>query len=322
MTAGGNREGRRPPVVVVTGPTSAGKTRTAIHLAREFDAEIVNADSMQVYRGMDIGTAKPTAEEQAQAPHHLLDVADPGFPYSAGRYVQDARAAAAAIHGRDQPVILAGGTGLYIRAFLEGLVETGGADPSLRARLEEEHRSALEAGDPDRLHARLAALDPDSARAIHPRDVTRIVRALELAERGGAPASEQRRAHGFRDCPYRVLHLALDPGRDALGARIDAHCRRMLEMGLLQEVRELLAQGYGFALRPMQAIGYRHMQPVVAGSATLEGALEVMQRDTRRYARRQRTWLRSVPDVLWFSPDAGSEIEERVARFLAEPGTR
>lgn len=320
MTAGGEREDARPPVVVVTGPTSAGKTHLAIALARRFDGEIVNADSMQVYRGMDIGTAKPTVDEQAQAPHHLLDVAAPDFPYNAGRYVHDARTAAALIHGRGRPVILTGGTGLYIRAFLEGLVPTGGADPELRAKLEREHESAVEAGEPDRLHARLAALDPDSARTIHPKDLKRIVRALELAERAGIPASAQRRAHGFRDCPYRVLHLAIDPGRETLGDRIDAHCRRMLDAGLLQEVRGLLSRGYGFALRPMQAIGYRHMQPVVGGRETLEGALEVMRRDTRRYARRQRTWLRSVPDVLWFQPESREDIADRVERFLETRG--
>lgn len=306
----------RPPVVVVTGPTSAGKTRLAIALACRFDGEILNADSMQVYRGMDIGTAKPTPAEQAQAPHHLIDLVQPDAGYSAGRYTRDARAAAERVHGRGRLVVLAGGTGLYIRAFLEGLVGSGGADPDLRAELEREHDRAVAAGDPRRLHQRLAALDPESARSIHPRDLKRIVRALELAERGGAPASAQRRAHGFQERPYRVLHLALDPGRETLGERINAHCQRMLDAGLLQEVRDLLKRGYGFHLRPMQAIGYRHMRPVVEGTETLAGALEAMRRDTRRYARRQRTWLRSVPEAIWVNPERQETIETEVEKFL------
>jgi len=317
MSAAETNEPARPPVVVVTGPTSAGKTRLAIALARQFDGEIVNADSMQIYRGMDIGTSKPTAEEQAQAPHHLVDLVDPDISYSAGRYARDARAAAACVHGRGRLVVLAGGTGLYIRAFLEGLVGTGGADPELRAELEREHDRAVAAGDPLLLHARLAARDPESARTIHPKDLKRIVRALELAERGGAPASAQRRAHGFQERPYRVLHLALDPGRETLGERIDAHCRRMLDAGLLQEVRGLLERGYGFGLRPMQSIGYRHMQAVVAGTETLAGALETMRRDTRRYARRQRTWLRGVPEANWVKPEPRAAIEAEVEKFLS-----
>ncbi len=317
MSTAAVRDAAQPPVVVVTGPTSAGKTRLAIALARRFDGEIVNADSMQVYRGMDIGTAKPTPEEQALATHHLLDVVAPDTPYSAGRYTRDARAAAARVHSRHRPVILAGGTGLYIRAFLEGLVGAGGANPELREKLEGEHAQAVAAGEPLRLHARLAARDPESGRSIHPKDLRRIVRALELAERGGAPASAQRREHGFRERPYRVLHLALDPGREALGERIDAHCRRRLDRGLLQEVRALVQRGYGFELRTMQAIGYRHMQPVVTGTQTLTGALEAMCRDTRRYARRQRTWLRSVSEAVWVKPEPRAAIEERVEKFLS-----
>jgi len=306
----------RPPVVVVTGPTSAGKTTLAIELALRFDGEIVNADSMQVYRYMDVGTAKPTLEQRARAPHHLLDVATPDETYSAGRYARAARAAAAAIHARGRLVLLVGGTGLYVRAFLEGLLGGAEADPELRAELEAEHARALAAGDATRLHQRLSALDSGAAAQIHPRDVRRCVRALELCLGSGEPASERRRAHGFADRPYRSLHLALDPGRARLDARIDAHCAQMIERGLLQEVRALRRRGYGPELRPMQAIGYRHLQPVVEGRTTLAVALAEMQRDTRRFARRQRTWLRKVPDAVWMDPADAAQVAKTVEAFL------
>lgn len=305
-----------PPVVVVTGPTATGKTALAIALARRFDGEIVNADSMQVYRYMDVGTAKASAEERAAVPHHLLDVVPPDVPYSAGRYAADAREAAARIHGAGRVVVLTGGTGLYIKAFLMGLVDSGAANTEFRADLEREHAEAVAAGDPLRLHRRLAAIDPESARSIHPHDAKRVERALELFESGGLTASQRREAHNFGDQRYRVLHLALDLEREKLNQRIDARCEQMLEAGLLREVRELVDRGYGFQLRPLQAIGYRHLQPVVEGVDTLTNALEAMRRDTRRYARRQRTWLRKVPDAISVAAEARDEIAERVETFL------
>jgi tRNA dimethylallyltransferase len=233
------------PVIVVTGPTATGKTPLAIDLALHFDGEIVNADSMQVFRYMDIGTAKPSPQERARVPHHLLDVVTPDVPYSAGRYAEAARAAASQIQSRGRIVILAGGTGLYIRAFLEGLIETGRADPELRDRLEREHEDAVLAGDSERLYRRLADSDPEAAARIHPNDIRRIVRALEIAARTGRPTSAVRGDHAFCDRPYRALHLALDVDREALTARIDARCAAMIESGLLQEVRDLQERGYG-----------------------------------------------------------------------------
>jgi tRNA dimethylallyltransferase len=313
-----SRTSSRPPVVVVTGPTGSGKSALAIELARHFDGEIVNADSMQVFRYMDIGTAKPSLEERAIVPHHLFDVANPDERYSAGRYAQEARAAAELIHARGRVVFLTGGTGLYIRAFLEGLVETGHVDRALRERLEAEQARAAEEGDPGRLHRRLAEFDPEAAEKIHPNDVRRTVRALEILEQSGQPASSVRAAHAFTDRPFRVLHLAIDPGREALAERIERRCEAMIEAGLLREVRDLRERGYGPQLTPMQAIGYRHIQPVVDGSDTLANAVEAMKVDTKRFARRQRTWLRAVPDVHWHDPRQAPAIFERVAKFLEE----
>ncbi len=305
-------QAEKPPVVVVTGPTASGKTPIAIEIAQQIGGEIVNADSMQVYRYMDVGTAKPSLEQRALVPHHLLDVVTPDIAYSAGRYAEEARKVAAGIHARGKTVVLTGGTGLYIRAFLEGLLEAGEADPELRAKLEDENRAAVEAGDPLRLHRRLAKIDPEAADRIHPNDLRRIIRALEIAESLGEPASSLRAEHGFGDRPYRTLHLALDPGREALIERINRRCGEMIDNGLLQEARALRERGYGPELRPLRAIGYRHMTPVVDGADTLANALEVMRRDTRRFARRQRTWLRKVPDLRWQRPDATRAIFDAV----------
>jgi tRNA dimethylallyltransferase len=315
------RESRRP-VVVIAGPTAAGKSAVAIELALRFGGEIVNADSMQVYRHLDIGTAKPSLAERARVPHHLLDVVTPDVAYSAGRYCRDARAAAAAIHARGRIVFLTGGTGLYVRAFLEGLIETGDAEPGVRAELEREAELAAAQGDPLRLHRRLGSVDPDAARAIHPHDLRRIVRALELQRRTGTPASRLRAAHDFSDRPFAVLYLVLDPGRAALDARIDARAQAMLDAGLLRECRALVAHGYRAELRPLQAIGYRHLMPVVEGRDTLASALEAMRRDTRRFARRQRTWFRSVREATWVHPDALAQIEALVRDFLGERSAR
>ncbi len=311
---------QKPPVVVVTGPTASGKTPLAIEIAQRFGGEIVNADSMQVYRYMDVGTAKPSLEQRAQVPHHLLDVVTPDVPYSAGRYAEEARKAAAEIHARNKIVVLTGGTGLYIRAFLEGLLETGEADPELRAELNEQNRAAVEAGDPLRLHRRLEKIDPEAADRIHPNDARRIIRALEIAGRIGEAVSSLRAEHASGDRPYRTLHLALDPGREALIERIDRRCSEMIENGLLREARALRERGYGPELRPLRAIGYRHMTPVVDGSDTLANALEEMRRDTRRFARRQRTWLRKVADVRWYEPDPPEPILDAVESFLGDTG--
>lgn len=304
----------RPPVVVLTGPTASGKTPLAIELAERFGGEIVSADSVQVYRYMDIGTAKPSLAERARVPHHLIDVVSPNEIYSAGRYAKEARQAASGVRARGRVVFLVGGTGLYIRAFLEGL-EGGAADLALRQALEREHEKAVAAGEPHRLHARLAERDPEAARRIHPNDVRRVIRALELCARFGDAALQ--RGHGAHgEHAFDVLHLAIDPGRDRLDARIDARCKGMIEHGLLQEVRALRDMGYGAGLRSMQAIGYRHMQPVVDGLDTLVNALAAMQRDTRQFARRQRTWLRSVHGVRWMDPDDPAPIAAVVERFL------
>ena len=306
----------RPPLVIVTGPTASGKTATGIRLARRFGGEILNADSMQVYRYLDIGTAKPTLAERAEVPHHLIDIVAPDVQYNAGRYSRDAAGAARDVQRRGRIVFLVGGTGLYIRVFLEGLMAGGGADPERRRALEEEHRTAVEAGEPLRLHRRLASLDPESAARIHPNDRVRLIRALELIEGTGSTVAELRRGQERSGGRYRTLHLVIDPGSEKLKACIDARCVQMIEAGLLQEVRSLRERGYGPELPCMRGIGYRHMQPVIDGADTLANVLSEMQRDTRHFARRQRTWLRSLDDAVWMHPDDEEGLRKRVEIFL------
>ena len=286
---------------------------------------------MQVYRGLDIGTAKPSLQERTTVPHHLIDVVSPDQAFSAGRYARAARTVIADIHARGRLPLLVGGTGLYIRAVLHGLIEDVEADPELRDQLESEAEEAVAAGDPGRLHRRLAERDPAAAARIHPNDTRRVVRALEIAAETGREASEVRQDHGFDDAPYRVLHLALEWEREALYERIDRRCEAMIEQGLLQELRSLQEAGYGPDLRPMRAIGYRHLWPVVRGEDTLAAALPVLQRDTRHFARRQLTgcarcptscgWTRRIPrrSPLGSRSSWATGLRERRAR-PAPPG--
>lgn len=317
MNAAPDKATHPVPVVVVTGPTASGKTELAIRLAERFGGEIINADSMQVYRYMDIGTAKPTLEERARVPHHLFDVVTPDADYSAGRYAETARRVVREIDARGGVPIVTGGTGLYIRALLHGLISTGGAEPGLRQSLEAEAERALSDGKPGLLHERLRKQDPAAAESIHPHDIRRTIRALEIIVQSGPLASTVRKDHAFGEEAFPALHLVLDPGREVVSERIGTRCQAMIDAGLLREVRALRERGYGSELRSMQAIGYRHINPVADGSDTLANAVVAMAADTRRFARRQRTWLRKVDDAIWLDPTQEEEAFSRVEAFRA-----
>lgn len=282
-------------LLVIAGPTASGKTALAVELARRLGGEIVGADSQQLYRGLDVGTAKPAGAERSAVPHHLLDVAEPGEGMDAARFVALADAAIAGIAGRGARPLVVGGTGLYLRALLHGVVDAPGRDPALRARLEAE---AAALGRPA-LHARLAALDPAAAARIRPNDLVRVVRALEIAAGGRLP-SELHAAHAFRTERYRALFLALDPPRELLRARIDARVAAMFRGGLLDETRALLARLP--ALPPRLPIGYAEAAAVLDGSLPLEEAIRRVQVAHRQYARRQVSWLRREPGVEWIAP--------------------
>ena len=297
-------------MAVLVGPTAVGKTTVALALARELGAAIVNADSLQVYRELNIGTAKPTPAERALVPHHLLDVADPPEPYDAARYAPEGRAVLARLDARGVPPLVVGGTGLYIKALLSGLFAEGSPQTRLRQRLRQE----LAGLGPEALQQRLAALDPATAQRLHPRDTYRLLRALEVMEATGQPLSALLAAHRFKDSPYRVLKLGLTLPREELYHRIEQRLEVMLAQGWLAEVQGLLAR-YPPTLKPLQAIGYRHLINFLSGRWTWEEAVRLLLRDTRRYAKRQLTWFRADPEIVWFQPDQIAGLRARLQAF-------
>jgi tRNA dimethylallyltransferase len=284
-----------------------------VELARHVEGEIVNADSMQVYRWMDVGTAKPTVPERKGIPHHLLDVVAPDEDFDAARYRSLAAAAAEGILARGKRCFVVGGSGLYIRALLGGLLSCPPADPALRREL----REACEQSGPEALHTRLRKLDPDYAGRIHPRDRVRIIRALEVVQLTGAPFSSLIREHRFQDRAFDALKICLQMPREDLYHRINQRALTMVRNGLVEETAGLLRRGYSRDLKPLKSIGYRHAVKILDGSWGLEKALRQLQTDTRRYAKRQVTWFRSDPDMQGREPGDRDGILTEVERFLA-----
>ncbi|MEW5740451.1 MAG: tRNA (adenosine(37)-N6)-dimethylallyltransferase MiaA [Myxococcota bacterium] len=284
-------------LVVIAGPTASGKTRLAIEVARRIDGEIVNADSQQVYRHFDIGTAKPSAEELAAVPHHLISCVDPLEDFSAARFQTLADEAIADLHRRGKRAVVVGGTGLYLRVLLHGVVAAPGRDEALRADLE-----AL--GDREgnaALHARLAQVDPVTAARLPVADRVRIVRALEIHALTGKPASAHREAHGFGADRYESTVWVLDPDREALYAAINARTRAMFESGLLEETKALVARGFRDTA-PMKAVGYAQALDCLEGRMTREEAIAKTAQATRHYAKRQWTWFKKEPGARFVKP--------------------
>lgn len=292
--------------LAILGPTASGKSALAMAVAERAGGEIVACDSQQVYVGMDVGTAKPTADERRRVPHHALDLCAPDETFHAARWAAVARAAIHDIAARGRLPIVVGGTGLYYRALTAGLFEAPPPDPELRAR----HRALAERDGVEALRARLLEVDPESAAAIGPRDFVRISRALEVHEQTGQTIGALRRqAAAPRDlAPLAVL---LDPPLDVLRARIEARVRDMLAAGFLDEVRRLRAAGYGTGSRPMLALGYQQLAAVLDGTNTLDQAATEIARATLAYARRQRTWFKKEPIAARFEapPPAGALLE-------------
>ncbi|MGE5283537.1 MAG: tRNA (adenosine(37)-N6)-dimethylallyltransferase MiaA [Actinomycetota bacterium] len=296
--------------VVLSGPTASGKSALALALAREFPVEIVNADSLQVYRRFDIGTAKPTVAERGEVPHHLIDVADPDEPYDAGRYVREAERAIGGIRLRGRVPMVVGGTGMYIRALLRGL------DPlpsDLRVREVLSRRWEAEGGAA--LHAELARIDPETSAKVHPSDRHRVLRALEIAAVAGIPPSRARAAWSSARSRRGCLFLALWPDRETLYRAIDARTEEMFRRGLVEEVRGLLAGGCGRTLKPMMALGYRHAAAHLLDGIPLQETIEAVKRDTRRYAKRQMTWLSSEPDLVRIVPGGAFRPPSEIVRM-------
>jgi tRNA dimethylallyltransferase len=303
----------KPKIIIVAGPTASGKTEVGIRLAEEFGGEIVSADSVQVYRHMDVGSAKPTLEERRRALHHMVDIRDPDEDFSAGDYVEAARNSINGIVQKGRVPLVVGGTGLYIRLLLRGVAQLPRAAPDLRRKLREE-----EAKTEGSLYARLTEIDQETARKTGPRNIQRIIRALEVFELTGKRMSLAQKEHSFHDQRYDRLFVGLDPGRLLLYERIDNRVDSMIEGGLLEEVGQLYELGYGRDLKSMQSLGYRHAGMALAGELDLRSATDLMKRDTRHYAKRQCTWFRSEPEVLWFDPKEIEGIGLMVRNFLGQ----
>lgn len=301
--------GPETPLVCIVGPTAAGKSALALQLAQEAGGEIVSCDSLQVYRGLDVGSAKPSPAERARVPHHLIDVADPDESFSAARYAELARVALRGVAARGRRPLLVGGTGLYLRALLHGLFEGPARDEPLRRRLE---RLAERFGDA-RLHRLLRRVDPPAAARIEPRDRVRVVRALEVLKATGRPLSEHLRRPGTPLTGFEVFTVGLHPPREELRRRVEARTDEMLARGLLDEVRALLERGYSAELRPLRAIGYRQAVEVVSGRAAWADARRDIVHKTMQYAKRQRTWFRHQAQVQWH--DAAGAAADAVRAF-------
>lgn len=301
------------PLIVIVGPTAVGKTRLAVRLCEELGGEIVSADSRQIYRYMDIGTAKPSEDERRRVPHHLIDIVDPNERFTLAQYQDLAYRAIDGVIGRGQVPFLVGGTGLYIKAVTEGfIIPRVEPNPGLRRRL---YREAAQVGR-DALHAQLQGVDPIAAAKIDPRNVRRVIRALEVFEETGIPISQ---LQGKESPPYEMLWIGLTRPRAELYQRIDRRVDRMIERGLVGEVKDLVERGYDYDLTSMSGLGYRQIGMYLRDEVDLEKAVQFVKRDTHRFVRHQYNWFRLDDErIHWFdmTSDPYEEIKALVASFL------
>ncbi|MFO7153400.1 MAG: tRNA (adenosine(37)-N6)-dimethylallyltransferase MiaA [Caldicoprobacter oshimai] len=290
----------KKPLVVIVGPTAVGKTRLSIELAKALNGEIVSADSMQIYRYMDIGTAKPTAEERQGIPHHMMDIIDPGQEFSVAEYQRLATQAIDDIHSRNKLPIVVGGTGLYIKSLLYPMNFT---DASYDQEFRKELQRQAETMGKEYLHKKLQAVDPKTAARLHPNDVRRVIRALEVYHLTGKPMSEYNQELEKMDYKYNVAMIGLTMDRAKLYERINQRVDEMIEKGLLDEVKQLLDRGYTRDMISMQGLGYKELIDYLQGRVSLEEAIYILKRETRRYAKRQLTWFRAQKDIAWVDVD-------------------
>jgi len=298
-------------ILIIAGPTAVGKTDASILLAQEQGAEIVSADSMQIYRGMDIGTAKPSPEQRKLVYHHMIDIAEPDQPYSVGDYLRDARSAIDGILASGGTPIVVGGTGLYIRALTRGLFHGPPADLELRERLLLREAE----GEAGSLYSDLVKVDPEAAVKIHPNDLRRTIRALEVYYLRDKKLSDFQQDHSFQDRPYRFRLLFLVRSRSELYPRIEQRVDQMIAAGLEAEVRTLMERGYRPELSSLQGLGYKHFLDFFLGKTTRDEAVALLKRDTRRFAKRQFTWFRREPEAQWVDITGLDQTGEIVARI-------
>lgn len=299
-------------LLIIVGATGIGKTQLALKLAHIWGGEIISADSMQVYRYMDIGTAKPNNTERENILHHLIDVVDPDEAFNVSLYINLARQIMAAPGNRQKLFIVVGGTGLYIRALLGGLFSDAGADKDLR----DYYREQLKVFGSDRLYAILKEKDALAADLIDPHDTNRIIRAIEVWSQSGKSIVEKQRDHHFGERPYHYLKIGLKMERAQLYSRIERRAEDMIARGFVEEVKWLLEQGYHEGLKSMHSLGYRHLAGYLSGERRLEEAVDAMKRDTRQYAKRQETWFKADTEINWFSYDDFTSLTKLVEEFM------
>lgn len=298
--------------MVICSPTATGKTRLAVELAEAAGGEIVNADSLQVYRYLDIGTAKPTREERTRVPHHLIDVVNPDEEFNAAIYAGQARAVIDQLSHARKPAFVVGGTGLYVRALLQGMIETPPVDESIRNY----YKGLRDRFGREYLYGLLEQRDPQAAHRINVNDSVRVIRALEVLDQSGQSIVTLQRNHLFADCPYDVCKIGLAVERAELKKRIAFRTAKMMEAGLVEEVRGLLAMGYSGYLKPLQSLGYKQVVDFIRGINTWERTLDLMNRDTWQYAKRQMTWFSADRTIRWFTPDQNNAIQKTVESFM------
>ncbi len=301
-------------IVLIVGPTASGKTGVSIALAKALRGEIISADSMQVYQKLNIGTAKITKEEMEGIPHHLLDFVDPAEDFSVARFRELAYETIEEILKRGNLPIVVGGTGLYITSLTEPMdYSDGGVDPSFR----EEMRKLSEEKGPDFLHDRLKEIDPDAAEKIHPNNVKRVIRALEVYHLTNRKISEVQRESKNQNVPYDPILIGLTLDRQKLYDRINVRVDSMMKKGLLEEVKSLTEQGYGEKLLSMQALGYKEFLPYLNGQGSLEDAVEILKRDTRHFAKRQMTWFKRDKRIFWVDREQFQTEEEMLELIIS-----
>jgi len=303
---------KRIKLVIILGPTAAGKSRIALGLAERFNGEIISADSRQVYKLMDIGTAKPSATEQKRIKHHLIDLIYPDDIFDAARYRKEATEAIEDIVRRGKSIIVVGGTGLYIKVLIRGIFKGPKADIKLREKLKKE---AEVFGD-TYLYKRLKEIDPPMAQKIHIHDMFRIIRALEVYQITGKPLSKFQQEHNFCDNPYEVLKIGIGNERESLYLKINKRVNEMIEDGLVDEVRALLKRGYGPGLKAMQTFGYKQICDYVLNGVNFDESVKLTKQDTRRYAKRQITWFKRDGEIAWFNPDEEKNMFQLTSDFF------
>ena len=302
------------PLVIINSPTASGKTELAVKLALEFGGEIISADSLQVYRYLDIGTAKPTIDERKGIKHHLIDIVNPDEEFNAALFAETARKIISELAGAKKPVFVVGGTGLYIRALLRGIIDTPDVDENIRNH----YRRLRDAHGKKYLYDLLLQRDAAAATHLNPNDSVRVIRALEVLEQTGESITVKQKKHSFADSPYRTYKIGIQVERKELKQRIETRTDKMIAAGLLDEVKSVLERGYNDNLKPLQSLGYKQMIEFLRYKYNWESSIDLIKRDTWQYARRQMTWFAADKEINWFGCGSIEEISKNVKNFWKE----